>query len=165
MNEGKKKPRKQNLNRFGRFMEALNVILGTSQVDMAVRISMAKMSLSYQSRDPDGPSKDIVMKLEAAYFALAKQKGVGLPVAWDVFFRETLIEAPASEGALQMLTHLESWAAIIKQNAQLRKEVASLHQSFTQSNKRELMRDNRRLREEVHKLREEVMLNKVEDEN
>lgn len=156
MAEGKKQ--KENLNRFGQYTEALNAILGTNQVEMALRIEMDRTSLSYYSRNAAGPSKEIVTKLERAYLQMAQERHIVLPMAWDVFFRETLIEVSTNDGAFQMLAHLESWAALAKERNELKLEVERTRREQQRSGKRALLAENALLREEVHELRERLMM-------
>lgn len=139
------------LNRLGRQMRALNILLDTSMPTMALRVGVNKGTLSVATHGKNGTRKETILLLAEKYRLLAEAKGVVLPVAWELFFTISGFDSTGViDGADQALIALEQRAAeklkkeeVIKGNQDLRRE------------NRKLRRENERLKGEVARLKGE----------
>src|SRR6266567_358252 len=122
--EGKTFRQKENLNRLGRWVEALNTILGTNQTEMAGRIGIVKQTLSDATRGKGGAGRETILALAEKYRLLAESKGVVLPVAWELFFSVSWFDsAEVIGGADQALEALENRAVLVKELEVLKRNV------------------------------------------
>lgn len=153
---------KGNLNRFGEMVEALNAALGTNQAEMALRCHIGKNTISVATRNPDGPSKEIVPLLANAYQVLSREKHVALPVGWERLFFMTLYEAhlldvtPVIGEVDQAIANLRSWADAIHERNELQRQVELLTKR-KQLGKEVvvLQKENEMLRREIERLKHE----------
>jgi transcriptional regulator with XRE-family HTH domain len=142
------------LNRYGRWVQALNTILGTTQPEIALQIGMSKGALSIATRGRSGAKRETIFALVEKYRQLANQQGIALPIAWDVFFvgSSWLESGELIEGADQMLSNLELLASVIKERDWLNKENERLK---SKAFRRTVLAENEMLRREIERLRGE----------
>src|SRR6266567_740040 len=150
--EGKTFRQKENLNRLGRWVEALNTILGTNQTEMAGRIGIVKQTLSDATRGKSGAGRETILALAEKYRLLAKSKGVTLPVAWELFFSVSWFDSSeVIGGADETLESLEFVASVIKERDMLRRNIVK-----ERTRKEELARENQILRRENRAMKKEI---------
>lgn len=150
--EGKTQEEGNHLNRFGRWMMALNTIIGTNMVDMATRAGVSKGAISLATHGASGASKETVLALAEHYRKLAEDKKIALPVAWELFFSISWFDSTEIiGGADQALKSLEDWAAVVKERDLLKREVERermIKEKLAQE-VQTLRRENRMLRREL----------------
>jgi transcriptional regulator with XRE-family HTH domain len=142
------------LNRYGRWVQALNTILGTTQPEIALQIGMSKGALSIATRGRSGAKRETIFALVEKYRQLASQQGIALPIVWDVFFvgSSWLVSGDTIEGADQILSNLELLASVIRERDQLNRENGRLKsKAFRQT----VLAENEILRREVKRLKGE----------
>ncbi len=150
--EGKTFRQKENLNRLGRWVEALNTILGTNQTEMAGRIGIVKQTLSDATRGKGGAGRETILALAEKYRLLAESRGVTLPVAWELFFSVSWFDSSeVIGGADQTLESLEFVASVIKERDMLRRNIVK-----ERTRKEELARENQILRRENRAMKKEI---------
>jgi len=144
-----------NLNRFGRWMLALNTILGTTMEQMALRAGVSKGAISLATHGGAGARKETVLALAEQYRKLAEAQRVALPVAWELFFSISWFDSiEVIGGADQALESLEYRAAVVKERDMLKRELER-EQARREEVTREIQnirRENRRLRRELERL-------------
>jgi hypothetical protein len=151
------------LNRFGEMVEALNAALGTNQTEVARRCHIGKNTLSVATRNPNGPSKEIVPLLASVYQVLSNEKHIVLPVGWERLFFMTLYEThlievfPVVSEVDQAIANLRNWADVARERNELRRQVELLTKR-KQLGKEVLVlqRENEELRREIQRLRGET---------
>jgi transcriptional regulator with XRE-family HTH domain len=145
---GKTQQKKGNLNRFGRWMQTLNILLQTNMSDMAERAGVSDGAISLATHGKGGAKRETVLLLAESYRKLAEKKGVILPVAWELFFSVSWFDVgEVIDGADQSLESLEQRANLIQECNSLRKEL-----SKEKARKEELVKENRILRRELRRL-------------
>ncbi len=155
--EGKTFRQKDNLNRFGRWVEALNKILGTNQTEIAQRAGIAKSTVSTATRYPQSPTKETIVALAEKYRLLAELKGIALPVGWETFFGVAWLES--SEiigGADQALESLEAWAAVIEESEIMRRQVTMLKRKRLSAELLTILEENEKLKKENERFRKMI---------
>ncbi len=80
------KTKENDLNRFGRWVNALNTIVGTNITEMAERIGVQKSTLSTAMHGQRGMLTSNIVALAVAYRDLAREREVPLPASWDSHF-------------------------------------------------------------------------------
>ncbi len=150
--EGKTFRQKENLNRLGRWVEALNTILGTNQTEMARRIGIVKQTLSDATRGKGGAGRETILALAEKYRLLAETREVILPVAWELFFSVSWFDSSeVIGGADQALENLEFVASVIKERDTLRRDIEK-----ERARKGELTKENQLLRRENRAVKRDI---------
>ena len=77
---------KNDRNRFGEWVEALNALLGTTSKEMAERIDVDRSAISIATHGASGMRPKTVVALIQAYQILAQEREVPLPTNWEMHF-------------------------------------------------------------------------------
>jgi hypothetical protein len=111
-------------NRFGRWMEAMNTICGTSYARVARHIGITRGALSQSIYGDGGVSDKHAIAIMEKYHMLAQQQNIPLPITWDKFF---LISWFRGDGTVsqadEALRNIEFIATVIRERDELRKRV------------------------------------------
>ena len=145
-----------NLNYFGKKVVALNVILKTNQKEMAKICGVQGSTLSINTRNPGGPSKEIVLLLVPAYQGLSVEKKIALPVGWELLLYMAWLKPGISREMDQASNNLESSAAIITERNKLRRQVETLSGKRLADKLLTALEENEELRKKNEALTEEV---------
>lgn len=120
---------KATLNRFGRWVVALNTILGTTQEEMAKRIGYTKGAFSVATRGEGQMNRQTFNELRKAYGELAATLHIHLSYAWQVFLsmawlgkEEWDADSSTALAADESLAHNEWVADLVKERDRLKKE-------------------------------------------
>ena len=164
-------PEGKSLNRFGRWIVALNKILGTTQDEMAAKIGYSKGSFSATTRgDGYSMSRQTFRALVKEYQELAERRGIPLPITSFIFLSAAWIggENGSAEsdvivkGEDQSLENIEMFADLIEERNQLRKENERLKKRPFRT---EMVNEIAVLEKELERLRLENTWLKMQREN
>lgn len=152
MRDPPRSKQKQGLTQFGRWVEALNTLLGTNQAEMCRGTGISKQTLSEATRGKNALSRDVFLKLVEAYRAVSFERQIILPPGWEFYFSYAWLGTTV-QGDILALEYVEQAAATIKERNQLRTDVSMMRRGRTIEGVQSLMAEMEQLRKENEQLK------------
>lgn len=148
--EVRRSAEKERKNRFGRWMDAMNSIIGVNYASIAKYIGVTRSALSQSIYGEAGVKPETAISIMEVYRMLARQKNIPLSVTWDGFFLTSWFKgSEAVKQANEALDHVEYVASITEERDTLRKQLEMLKSD-------NLARDLLVAQDEIERLKKEV---------
>ncbi len=142
--------RQKPVSQFGKYMDALNTILGTTKAEVARIADIPKSTLSYASHleEKRKATRETVIALVSVYEDLAILHGIRLPAEWSLGFRASATLREGEDGGLAdvILKALEAQAG----SDYFRRRVDEL-----ENHNRQLIADIAALKAEIQQLKQQ----------
>lgn len=144
-------------NRFGRWMEAMNTICGTTYYRVAKHIGVTRGALSQSIYEDGGVKPENALAIMEKYRMLAERQNIPLPLTWDKFFLISWFKGSEMVSqADEVLRHIEFLAEAIRERNRLRKQVTVLSSENLGKEMLTLLEENERLKGELARAKGEI---------
>ena len=144
-------------NRFGRWMEAMNYLLGTTYAQVARRIGVTRGALSQSIYGNGGVKPETALAIMEWYSVLIQQQGMPISDNWKSFFLLSWFRGGEAISQADMaLRHMEFVADLKRERDRLQKQNSVLAKGQLARDYLALLEENERLKGEIERLKGEA---------